>query len=88
MDSFYEDGEIKDDVRHDDDVFSMSSYDGEQTDSLVIKPPQAVVLHRDKKEKREKRDRHRHKGERHKDRHRNRERGSGHEERRREHRRH
>ncbi|KAB7502471.1 Cyclin-dependent kinase 11B [Armadillidium nasatum] len=97
MDSFDEDGEIKDDVRHhpsrnhdehDDDEFSMSSYDGEQTDSLVIKPPQAVVLHRDKKEKREKRDRHRHKGERHKDRHRNRERGSGHEERRREHRRH
>ncbi|RXG54618.1 Cyclin-dependent kinase 11B [Armadillidium vulgare] len=61
----------------------MSSYDGEQTDSLVIKPPQAVVLHRDKKEKREKRDRHRHKN-----RHRKRERESGYEEREREHKRH
>ncbi|RXG53867.1 Cyclin-dependent kinase 11B [Armadillidium vulgare] len=66
----------------------MSSYDDEQTNSLAIKPPQAVVLHRDKKEKREKRDRQRHKGERHKDRHRKRERESGHEERRREHKRH
>ncbi|KAB7502842.1 Cyclin-dependent kinase 11B [Armadillidium nasatum] len=83
MDSSYEDGEIKDDVRHDDDVFSMSSYDGEQTDSLVIKLPQAVVLHRDKNEKREKRDR-----QRHKQRHRKRVRESGHEERRREHKRH
>ncbi|ROT60625.1 cyclin-dependent kinase 11B [Penaeus vannamei] len=65
----------------------MSSYDGDQGDSLDIKPPQAVVQRREKREKREKRDRHRHKGERHKDRHRSREHRS-HEERRREHRRH
>ncbi|XP_037782696.1 cyclin-dependent kinase 11B-like isoform X3 [Penaeus monodon] len=98
MDSHEEDGEIIDEGRHhihasnddhevEEDEFSMSSYDGDQGDSLDIKPPQAVVQRREKREKREKRDRHRHKGERHKDRHRSREHRS-HEERRREHRRH
>lgn len=58
---------------------SMSSYDGDQGDSLDIKPPQAVVPRREKREKRDKKDRHRHKAERHKERHRNRERRS-HEE--------
>ncbi|XP_042865959.1 cyclin-dependent kinase 11B-like isoform X4 [Penaeus japonicus] len=98
MDSHEEDGEIRDEGRHnihasnddhevEEDEFSMSSYDGDQGDSLDIKPPQAVVQRREKREKREKRDRHRHKGERHKDRHRSREHRS-HEERRREHRRH
>ncbi|XP_076032899.1 cyclin dependent kinase 11B pitslre isoform X2 [Oratosquilla oratoria] len=97
MDSHEEDGEIREDVRHvhinyeqdynDDDDFSMSSYDGEQGDSLDIKPPQAVVQRREKRDKREKRERHRHKGDRHKDRHRSRE-HRAHDERRREHRRH
>ncbi|XP_050697330.1 cyclin-dependent kinase 11B-like isoform X2 [Eriocheir sinensis] len=102
MDSHEEDGEIREEGRRhhhhhrgaedqqepEDDDFSMSSYDGDQGDSLDIKPPQAVVQRREKREKREKRDRHRHKGERHKDRHRNREHRSNHEERRREHRKH
>ncbi|XP_064102083.1 cyclin-dependent kinase 11B-like isoform X2 [Macrobrachium nipponense] len=98
MDSHEEDGEIREsrqitqrsngnEVEQEEDDFSMSSYDGDQGDSLDIKPPQAVVQRREKREKRDKRDRHRHKGERHKDRHRNRE-HRGHDERRREHRRH
>ena len=44
----------------------MSSYDGDQGDSLDIKPPQAVIIRREKREKREKRDRRRHKSERRK----------------------
>ncbi|XP_042211052.1 cyclin-dependent kinase 11B-like isoform X3 [Homarus americanus] len=83
MDSHEEDGEIRDEGRHhpqisiednevEEDEFSMSSYDGDQGDSLDIKPPQAVVQRREKREKRDKRDRHRHKAERHKERHRNR----------------
>lgn len=98
MDSHEEDGEIREvrqaaehsiehEIEPEEDDFSMSSYDGDQGDSLDIKPPQAVVQRREKREKRDKRDRHRHKGERHKDRHRNRE-HRGHDERRREHRRH
>ncbi|KAK7080185.1 hypothetical protein SK128_020452, partial [Halocaridina rubra] len=98
MDSHEEDGEIREarqsaprsndhDVDAEEDDFSMSSYDGDQGDSLDIKPPQAVVQRREKRDKRDKRDRHRHKGDRHKDRHRNRE-HRGHDERRREHRRH
>ncbi|XP_071538686.1 uncharacterized protein Pitslre isoform X2 [Panulirus ornatus] len=98
MDSHEEDGEIRDEGRHhaqnstedneaEDDDFSMSSYDGDQGDSLDIKPPQAVVQRREKREKRDKRDRHRHKAERHKERHRNRE-HRNHDERRRDHRRH
>lgn len=66
--------------------YSMSSYDGDQGDSLDIKPPQAVVQRRDKREKREKKDRHRHKAERHKERHRNREHRSHEEKRDRRHR--
>ncbi|XP_063847761.1 LOW QUALITY PROTEIN: cyclin-dependent kinase 11B-like [Scylla paramamosain] len=97
MDSHEEDGEIREEGRrhhhhHDpeqeDDDFSMSSYDGDQGDSLDIKPPQAVVQRREKREKREKRERHRHKGERHKERHRSSREHRGHEERRREHRKH
>ncbi|KAK3860357.1 hypothetical protein Pcinc_033589 [Petrolisthes cinctipes] len=97
MDSHEEDGEIREEGRprhqavhittEDNDVeeddFSMSSYDGDQGDSLDIKPPQAVVQRREKREKREKRERHRHKSERHKERHRR-----GQEERHRTHRRH
>lgn len=76
-----EDGEIFE-VEQDDNQqsdFSMSSYDGDNGDSLDIKPPQAQLGSvKEKREKREKRDRHhRHKnesgGHRHKsDRHRSR----------------